>query len=136
MNAIRVDWADENKNILLFTFVSEWTWQEFNAAGSLSMEMMGTVNHPVIQILDMRQAQALPKNVLSNGRKAIDRKPHPNLEKVIVVGINGYFNAIYRAFEKMLPASWIDKWNLAFVDTLVEAVEQAQQDLTQSNPQM
>lgn len=134
MPSIRVDWTDTDHNILLFTFVTDWTWQDFISVGNQSMEMMSSVDYPVIQIFDMRSAHNLPRNAFSGGRQLLGREPHRNLHKAIIVGMNGYFNAIYRAFEKMLPASWIDKWNMSFVDSLEEAVELAQKELSQINP--
>jgi len=130
MTTIHTEWTDDDHTIILFTFETDWTWQDFSAAGNLSMEMMSTVDHPVIQIFDMRNAHNIPRNTFSNGRQALGKKPHPNMTKVIVVGMNGYFNAIFRAFEKMLPPSWIDKWSLTFVASLEEAVEMAHRDLT------
>lgn len=130
MSSIHVTWTDENENIILFTFRPDWVWQDFTQAGLESIEMMQAAGHPVVQIFDMRNANNIPRNTFSQGREALNQKPHPNLEKVIVVGMNGYFNAIFRAFEKMLPSTWIEKWNMTFVDSLEEAVVIAHEELS------
>lgn len=125
MAHIEIEWHDNDKTILVWRFQETIDWEAFAEGHHRSFDMMDSVNHSVVQILDLTDVNGLPNNILSEGRRSAQRKPHPNMVQIVVVGLNPYLNAAINLFQKVLPKSMIDKWQMTFSDTIEDALTTA-----------
>lgn len=129
MAGIDVFWHNDDKQMIIAKFGSEWDWDTYEESCEKSYEMINTISHSVVEIYDLRDFQSMPDKVFTRGRRAFLDKAHPQITSLIIVGINNYLAAVYNAFERMLPPSLLKKWNIVIVNTMDEAIQIAQQRL-------
>lgn len=132
MSEITVQWHDENQQIILFTFDETIDWDIYANAVDRLLALADTVEHPVVEIMDLTAIKGLPENTLVEGRRAMSRDPHPNIIAIVIVGMNPYLNAMLKMFQRILPKRMMDQWNLDFADTMDDALIVAQQHLSQN----
>lgn len=129
MSTIELAWHPQHPQILVFTFQSNWGWTDFYAAGDASNEMMDAVDFAVVEIFDMRKAHGMPPNIIMHGRTILNSETHPRLEALILVGVNSYLMAIYKLFERILPPSILEKWNIVLLNDMDAAIDRANEIL-------
>ncbi len=91
--AITVAWDSEQHTIVRFTFIGRWDWNDFYNASAQSHELIEQVSHNVDLLIDLRNSQMLPENMLSH----LNRLPqiaHPNTGAVVIVGANKVMQAL------------------------------------------
>ena len=103
---ISVDWYDEKRTILLQTFDTGWTWQDYVDLSSRQRKMMDTVSHRVDMIGDARGVQ-IPKNVLQNlsniaSNSALNN--HENAGIYVIVGANNAVQTFLRIFKNVFSS--------------------------------
>ncbi len=124
---IDYEWFDNRRQILLLHFQNGWDWNELNTILNKVEVMLDEIEHPVTIIFDVKNMSQFPLNIFQQGKSIFQRTRHPQLKQLIVAGANVFITAVFRAFESMLPASWIDKWDILFIDSLEQALEHASQ---------
>jgi hypothetical protein len=127
MMAIDVTWR--TSEIILYEISGDWTWNDMYAGIERCYVMMGEVQHPVATIFDVKSANGLPPNALSNMRQ-LNRKRHPNSGKVVVVGLSALHRVILNTFAKLYGFS--NPNGVEFVGTLEEAEALLRPEITAS----
>lgn len=83
MNII-VDWGDADETLWIWRFVGTWTANDFKQALHTAQTAFVSKTHPIDVIVDIRQSQAVPKNLLALVRIGIQPIYHHNGSAIIV----------------------------------------------------
>jgi hypothetical protein len=70
--SIAVEWENDAKTILRFTYEGRWSWEDFYAKIGEGNEMIATVSHPVVSLVDMRKSSHIPPDAIEHIRRIID----------------------------------------------------------------
>lgn len=132
MSKITVQWHDEHKQILHFTFGKTVDWDNYSKSVEQMLQMIKAVEYPVVEIMDVTAVDGLPNNIFSEGRRSMSQDPNPHILAVIIVGVNPYLNAALTMFQKVMPKRIMEQWNMIFVNTLDEALNLAQELLAEA----
>lgn len=126
---VNVDWDNDEQSIVRYTFDSDWNWQDLYAAMDNAGKMIETVSHRVDVLMDLSNANIIPKNAISQIKRGYDNPKSPNIGVTVVVTPNSFMNAIVLMAKKV----WGDKgeWELEFVKTLDEAYSTIQKRKTE-----
>jgi hypothetical protein len=101
---VTIHWHDESKTILRMPITDPWTLAEMNAAAVQSRQMMATVDHKVVLIMDALETNGFPKNVFSHFATNTKESDLPiNQEAVIVVVRGALLQAFVSTAKRILP---------------------------------
>lgn len=121
MDKIAYEWFNEEKTVLLCTYIAEdWTWEDFHNAFQTQKAMIDSVSHPKVHVIvDTSKTHWLPKggSLLSGIRKLTDLK-HPRQGHTIIVGATGFIAAITNSMMKLLGTH---RQEFHLVNTMEEA---------------
>jgi hypothetical protein len=113
----KVEWFDDEKTILVWRFPEGYEWDDLVAALDVNEQMVGEVDHPVDQIIDLTQnREGPPPHLLSKFPKLAEIGPRqgvPNMS--VMVGTRGLASTLGRIFSKLYV-------RLEMVDTMDEAL--------------
>lgn len=100
---ISIGWDNEEKTIMRFEYVGEWTWESFYENIEAANHLMDTVNHPVVSIIDMSASNHLPFGAGVHIRNVIRMSQSHNNS-----GISVFYNAdrIVQAMIDVLKKSY------------------------------
>ncbi len=98
--SIAVEWDDEERTILHYTFESPWTWEEYHAAIARAWEMAAEVDHPTDTITDMRNSRLLPDNVFRHVRQSMVEIPE-STRTVVIVGAGMLVQALLNILRRV-----------------------------------
>lgn len=99
--SITVRWDNEDeKRIIRWDFPETWVWDDFYAALQLSRVLMREVKYVVDFLVDMSNAETLPKNVLTQTQVTMQTSPL-NVGVVVVVGVNPLVRAAFNSFIRL-----------------------------------
>jgi hypothetical protein len=115
--AIRVQWDNPDKTILRFTYDREWAWDEVYSALEEKRRLLGTVQHPVDTLVDMRAVVTIPVGALIHARRLAEQA-NGNERVTLVVGANPFILSLVDLVRNLHPA-FIK--NYRFVSTLNDA---------------
>jgi hypothetical protein len=102
---ISVDWDNNEKTIILWTFSDPWTWEDFRVGFDRSYLLMRSVHHTVHILADARTVTKVPSgNILSNIRMLITRYP-ANLGLHVAVSENVMIRALGEMVGRLVPKS-------------------------------
>ncbi|MCA9889451.1 MAG: hypothetical protein KC546_13820 [Anaerolineae bacterium] len=99
---IEVRWLDKGQQIINYRFLRGWNWDDLYAAEKQSREMAASVSHAVYIVLDLRDAQLIPKNALSHINITMNRQPD-NLEGILLIGANAFVKILMNTLERLRP---------------------------------
>lgn len=85
---IRVEWDNQEKTVVRFTYTGKWTWDEFYIHIKKTNEMMDTVDHICVSIVDMSNSGNLPLGASVHIRNIIRQSMSHNNS-----GISVFINA-------------------------------------------
>jgi len=120
---ILVDWFAPQSNILCMTVTGSWTWDEFHIAMSTAYELMDKAAYDHVDyLLDLRQGQTLPSNILSR-MKNRSQSQHPKSRNMVVVGAGSFPATMFSIMEKIVPQRMA---HITLVATLEEALQHLQ----------
>lgn len=123
MAYITTEWFDNTHHVLVLHFHNGWQWDDLYSILSHIDARLDTVHHPVTVFVNVQTITQLPLNIFKHGKQVFQYPPHPNFDRIVIIGANRYLRAIYRAFEAMIPALWIDKWHISFADSFDDITE-------------
>ncbi|GEM_PF-1638128 len=129
---IVLEWFDDTRQILFVTFQNGWEWKEFNTALDQIELMLDQSDNRVVIIFDIQSVSKVPLNIIKEGKQVFARTPHAQLDSLIITGSNQLLDAVFRAFQALLPSQSINKWNIISLATLKEALEYASRHLLSS----
>ncbi len=119
--AISVQWDNNEQTIVRFEYEGNWDWEGFYKYIGEANEMMDTVPHPVVSIVDMSKTNHMPPNAIAHIRRIVDvSKEHNNSNISVFVGAGRFAEMLFSTLQKVYP----DTKTIAgfhFVDTIEEA---------------
>ena len=100
--SIHVQWANDHKTIMLWTFKGQWTWDDFFVAQDYDTQLMSTVTHRVDIIADLRKSPFLPGHAyhFSQFQRALQRRPH-HAGIIVIVGANLLVRMLFDSFSRI-----------------------------------
>lgn len=101
--AIKVSWYN-NQQALLYTFPTEWTWEDLENVQDDANRLLDSLNYSVPIICDMTQSKGAPLGALGQSKARI-RRVHPNTTTLVIVGANPIITALLHVVNKLIPAS-------------------------------
>lgn len=101
MTTITLDWDNEEKTILRYTFQGNWNWDDYLQWLSVGRNMMKSVKHEVCIINDMRLMKQLPANFVNTASGIIISRPS-NTGLVVFLTTNTFFQVTYRILGRIL----------------------------------
>ncbi|MEO8609250.1 MAG: hypothetical protein ABI690_15270 [Chloroflexota bacterium] len=101
---VTVEWDDEQKNAVVITYLSPWTWKEFDPAVNRMLELFDSVQHKVDVIFDIRKGGFPPPEAMKRF-KGVAEISHPNGGQLVFVApgmlaqfVKGLVQILDRAF--------------------------------------
>lgn len=102
MNSVTLAWDNEQKTILRYTFLGDWTWDEYLERLNEGRVLMAEVEHPVCVLNDMQRMGKLPPNFASTAKSVIASRPK-NTGLAIFLTTNAFFKVMYRVLAQLIP---------------------------------
>lgn len=100
---IRVSWDEQYTHIIHLTVTGAWLWDEFYTAMNLMHKEMDASPHGKIDfIVDMREGQILPQNILTRMQQ-VSTHHHPKSGTMVVVGAGAFATMLFSIMAKLLP---------------------------------
>lgn len=125
--SIEVIWDNPQQTIVRFVYTDKWDWQTFREVVILGNEMMDTVAHPVISIVDMSSTFFIPPGSITHIRWAVEYSGnHNNSRKVVFVRASTLYQMIISALKQAYPNVDVAA-SFYYVDDLDAGRELAQQ---------
>ena len=113
---IAVYWQDLDETILVWTFRSIWTANEFRSALAIHLSLLDQVSHPVSLVLDLQKGIA-PTNLIELATKGF-RRPAFNISQIIVVGYVPTWKSLFSILTYVMGKLSVP---VEFVETQAEA---------------
>ena len=82
--SVHVEWDNEERTTILWSFVGRWTWGEFDAAVEQTLAFVSAVDHKVDVIFDLRKGGFPPRDALWRFKDAAEIT-HPNMGQYVYV---------------------------------------------------
>lgn len=67
---IVLNWLDDKKTIVLYTFEGSWTWEEFHELDDPIWELIATVDYRIDLIIDWTRSSGFPLGIMSSMHRA------------------------------------------------------------------
>lgn len=121
--SVQVEWDNEARTIILWTFVGRWTWGEYDEAREQAIAMIQTGDQPVDFLYDVRQMSIIPADLITRFKaRYLDRPKSARL--YLVVGTDEYLQILWNTFTRLPYASHL---KVHYFDTLEEARQFSEQ---------
>ena len=117
--SVHVEWDNEERTAILWSFVGRWTWGEFDDARKTMSEMLDLVDHPVDTICDVRQMSILPPDLVSRFKANYLHKSE-KVRFLIFVGMEADLQLFWNTFTDLPYARQLKAY---YFETLEEARE-------------
>lgn len=117
---VNIAWDNEEQTIVRYTFEPGWDWLDLYTAMDNAGELIQTVSHGVDVLMDLSQANLIPKNAISQIKRGYDNPKSPNIGLTVVVTPNSFMNAMV-SMAKKIWGGGSSEWELEFVKTIDEA---------------
>ena len=103
ITVIIVEWDNVEETIIRWTFPKKWAWTEFYKAINQNTTLVTSVTHKVDMIIDMRDTNTLPSNVLTQTGISMQTSPF-NIGLIVVVGVHPLIRATFNNFRRINQA--------------------------------
>jgi carbohydrate-binding DOMON domain-containing protein len=101
---ITVDWDDDSKRIVVYTFRATWMWEDFFKAVEKAKALIDTAPGDVGVIMGGEtRYMRLPPNSLTHFRSAL-RATHPKTRIVVIVSENVYLSMVLDTLTRITGA--------------------------------
>jgi len=119
---IDVIWDNEAKTIIRYVYDGRWTWEDFDKARALAVQLEDTVPHQVDAIVDVQKSSVLPTGTITRAREVGGTAPvlNPKEGISVIVGAGAFVRSIYDVLRKVYP-ELIRRRGLFFAKSLDEA---------------
>lgn len=114
---VSVTWDNAEKTVIRYDFEGSWSWDEAQQALAKVKVMMGTVDHVVDFIADLRSCRSQPTDLLNKALQVARRTP-ANTGILVMVGANRFIQSLYTVFKRVYADL---AGETMFVDTLEDA---------------
>jgi hypothetical protein len=117
---ILINWGSPQQDIIHLTFQPGWTWEHLKQAIQQADHMIGTVEHTVHLIIDLRGG-GVPRDFMSlAGDIFAEGTARPNEGQRVVIGAGLLIRAAYRSLTAVYGAQLANRPFL-FANTVDEA---------------
>ena len=70
---VTVDWDDEAKTIIRYTYAEGWTWADYEVAVKAAYQLTQAVNPPMLDVIaDFSGASLVPQNLIANFQRSLN----------------------------------------------------------------
>jgi hypothetical protein len=122
---VKVEWDNEEKSVIRFTYTGNWTWDEFYIHVKEANEMMDSVDKTCVSIVDMSKGSRLPANASIHIRNIIRQSmSHNNSGITVFIKAETIVKMIIDALRMNYP-DIKDFSNFMYAKTVEEAREKA-----------
>lgn len=115
--SVHVQWDNEDRTIILWSFVGRWTWGEYEDALAAAVTMLDTVDHKVDYVYDVRLMSILPPDVVTRFKTKYLKQPEKT-GRFIAVGVDDYLRLVWNTFTDLPYARHL---RVDYADTLEDA---------------
>jgi hypothetical protein len=98
--SIQVEWDNEAKTIVLWTFDGRWTWGEYDEALDQALKLLSSVKHPVDFLYDVRHMSIIPADVITRFKAKYLAIPK-DARLFLVVGVDPYLQLLWDTFTEL-----------------------------------
>ena len=117
--SVHIEWANEARTAILWSFVGRWTWGEFDDALKSMSTMLEIVTQPIDLICDVRQMSILPPDMVSHFKSNYLKKAE-KMRFLIFVGMDTDLQLFWNTFTDLPYAHHLKGY---YFETLEEANE-------------
>ncbi len=105
--SITVEWDNDEKTIIRYTYTNRWTWDEFYAAQAQQNRMQETVSRRVNVLVDARNIQTLPDDFLTHLKRVMTER-HPQTGLTVIVSSSGFLRSLFNLASRLFPSGTAD----------------------------
>ena len=116
--AIKFQWYDSKKTVILLVPEKTWTWDDYLAIQQELFAMIDSTDNMVHYLMDLQQSRNLPLGAL-NKLPAIFSQKHPRRGKTIVVGASSAIRNLWKLLQTVIPQSREPRYH--FLENMEEA---------------
>jgi hypothetical protein len=122
---ITTEWYNPEKTILLATFDGNWSLDDYHAFLEESSELILSVEHKVVSIIDLSTSGPPPARILSTGHR-MERLDTSKNRQTIILGMSRQLEMVIAMFQRIFPKLIRD---VVVVGTWEEAISLAEASL-------
>lgn len=100
--SIQIIWEDKQKSVMRQVFSGRWTVEEYRRSVEKTQKLLKGLPHTVHIIVDLRESEGTPSNILSAARFADAQMPD-NLGMVMIVNADAFDRTIVSMAERIAP---------------------------------
>ena len=100
--SIIVKWYDDSHRILQYSFIDDWTWDDYYSALAEGRTMERTTGHAVCTFNDMRQTTHIPADFIEHARQVSLTRPTSTVISVYISS-DYHFVSIYEVLCRLYP---------------------------------
>jgi hypothetical protein len=97
---IEVNWDNDEKTTVRYTFSGHWTWDELHASLTHERALRQTVDHTVHTIADLLDSTSVPTDAIVQLKGTFDYLP-ANVGLIVVVSRDSFLITMYQIFAKV-----------------------------------
>lgn len=97
---IEVTWGNAAKSYTVFKFLGRWTWDDYHAAVKAGSELIKDIPDNVDILIDMRDSNLFPNNMLSHFGASMQRPPR-EFELAVIVTTSGFVKSFAGIIDKV-----------------------------------
>ncbi len=97
---IEVTWGNAAKTYTVFKFLGRWTWDDYHAAVKAGGELIKDIPDNVDILIDMRNSNLFPNNMLSHFGASMQRPPR-DFELAVIVTTSGFVKSFAGIIDKV-----------------------------------
>lgn len=98
-------WYNDEKNILYIKFDGNWTLEDYYSNAEVANQMIKSVEHSVVTLVDMSTSMTVPAKFLTVGTHADRAHTNaPNNVQIILFGMNRYAEVIGSLLQGLFPS--------------------------------
>ena len=101
---INVNWGNPQQSVLVYSFVTPWTWDEYYSLDNRVRDMLESAQQTVDVILDFSEGRQVPEGALAHLRRLLTSK-YPNRGMVYIVGTNTVVETLGNVITTVYPAA-------------------------------
>ncbi len=101
---IHAHWADSARTLLVMTFETDWSWEDYRAAHVMAWDALAEFSHPVDMIYDFSSSDTIPTRALAEFGRALRAGRPDNVDRIVLVGTTGLLRIINGVLRNTYPA--------------------------------
>jgi hypothetical protein len=95
--SVHVEWDDEERTRILWSFVGRWTWGEFDDALKTVKAMVDSVDHAIDMLCDVSQMSILPPDMISRFKSNYLKKSE-KIRLILFIGMDTDLQLFWNTF--------------------------------------